>query len=43
MIDMIDSVANEFGYDVFDVLDRNVQKLESRRERGKLSGSGDHR
>ena|SRR5260370_20766322 len=36
-------IAHEIGYDLDIVAIDNVQKLQSRKERGKLHGSGDNR
>lgn len=36
-------LCDRFNFDVMEVLRNNVYKLESRRERGKLQGAGDHR
>lgn len=36
-------VATEFGLSLTDVVVENINKLESRKERGKLQGSGDNR
>lgn len=36
-------VLDDFGVSIQDCLDQNVAKLESRKERNKLSGSGDNR
>lgn len=37
------AICNDFGWDVEDILKMNVKKLESRRDRGVLTGSGDNR
>lgn len=37
------AVANELGYTLQEVIDSNVEKLTSRRERGVLAGAGDER
>lgn len=39
----ITSLADDLGYTLQDVVDRNVEKLTSRKERGVLKGSGDDR
>lgn len=39
----ITSLADDLGYTLQDVIDRNVEKLNSRKERGVLKGSGDNR
>lgn len=39
----ITSLADDLGYTLQDVIDRNVEKLTSRQERGVLKGSGDNR
>jgi NTP pyrophosphatase (non-canonical NTP hydrolase) len=39
----ISQLARELGYDLSEVADRNIKKLRSRIERGKISGSGDYR
>lgn len=39
----ITSLADDLGYTLQDVVDANVSKLSSRKERGVLKGSGDHR
>jgi NTP pyrophosphatase (non-canonical NTP hydrolase) len=39
----ISQLARELGYDLSEVADRNIKKLRSRIERGKISGSGDNR
>lgn len=39
----ISAAANELGVTLADVADRNLRKLASRSDRGKLSGSGDNR
>jgi len=36
-------VADELGMDLEELMDYNKQKLESRKERGVLGGSGDNR
>jgi hypothetical protein len=35
--------CDRFNFDIMEVLQNNVYKLESRRDRGTLSGAGDHR
>lgn len=37
------SLADDLGYTLQDVVDYNVSKLSSRKERGVLKGSGDNR
>jgi len=37
------SLADDLGYTLQDVVDRNVEKLTSRKDRGVLKGSGDNR
>ncbi len=37
------AIADDMGYTLQDILDLNVEKLESRRSRGKFQGSGDNR
>lgn len=37
------SLADDLGYTLQDVIDRNVEKLTSRQSRGVLKGSGDNR
>lgn len=37
------NLAREIGYTLEKVAEMNQRKLESRKERGKLGGSGDHR
>lgn len=37
------SLADDLGYTLQDVVDRNVEKLSSRKDRGVLKGSGDNR
>ena len=39
----ITSLADDLGYTLQDVIDANVNKLNSRKERGVLKGSGDNR
>ena len=39
----IGNLANDLGYDLQTVAERNVQKLEDRAERNALQGSGDNR
>lgn len=39
----IASLAADLGYTLQDVVDANVEKLSSRKERGVLKGSGDNR
>lgn len=39
----ITSLADDLGYTLQDVVDANVNKLNSRKERGVLKGSGDNR
>lgn len=39
----ITSLADDLGYTLQDVIDRNVEKLSSRKDRGVLKGSGDNR
>lgn len=37
------ALANYLGYDLQEVLDRNIDKLDSREARGVIKGSGDNR
>lgn len=37
------SLADDLGYTLQDVVDYNIEKLTSRKERGVLKGSGDNR
>lgn len=37
------SLADDLGYTLQDVVDANVEKLSSRKERGVIKGSGDNR
>jgi NTP pyrophosphatase (non-canonical NTP hydrolase) len=39
----VSQAANELGVDLQSIAKRNVEKLRSRKERGKLGGSGDSR
>lgn len=39
----ITRLADELGLNLQDVIDQNVEKLSSRKERGVLGGSGDYR
>ncbi len=39
----IASLADDLGFTLQDVVDRNVEKLSSRKDRGVLKGSGDNR
>lgn len=39
----ITSLADDLGFTLQDVIDRNVEKLSSRKERGVLKGNGDNR
>lgn len=39
----IASLADDLGYTLQDVIDANITKLESRKERGVLKGDGDNR
>ena len=39
----VSQVAYEFGLDLEDIAKENLEKLKSRQERGKLTGSGDNR
>jgi NTP pyrophosphatase (non-canonical NTP hydrolase) len=39
----IASLADDLGYTLQDVIDANVSKLTSRKERGVIKGSGDNR
>jgi NTP pyrophosphatase (non-canonical NTP hydrolase) len=39
----IASLADDLGYTLQDVVDMNIEKLSSRKERGVLKGSGDNR
>lgn len=36
-------LADELGFDLSEVMERNLGKLKGRQARGTLSGSGDHR
>ena len=37
------SIADDLGYTLQDVLDKNVEKLSSRKERNVIKGNGDNR
>ena len=37
------AVAHDFGFDLGEIAQENVQKLSSRKERGVIQGSGDNR
>jgi NTP pyrophosphatase (non-canonical NTP hydrolase) len=39
----VTNLAKEIGYNLEDIMIMNIDKLESRKARGKLHGSGDHR
>lgn len=39
----LSSLADDLGYSLQDVVDRNVEKLSSRKKRGVLKGNGDNR
>lgn len=39
----VTALANHLGYDLQIVMDRNVEKLNSRKQRNQLQGSGDDR
>ena len=39
----ISQLASELGYELEDVANSNLQKLNDRKKRGKISGSGDKR
>jgi NTP pyrophosphatase (non-canonical NTP hydrolase) len=39
----VSQIASELGITLNDVAEKNIEKLYSRMERGKLSGSGDNR
>jgi NTP pyrophosphatase (non-canonical NTP hydrolase) len=39
----VSQVAEEIGYDLSDICSYNIDKLESRKNRGVLNGSGDNR
>lgn len=39
----IDSIVKMFDFDINEILQRNIDKLASRKERGMLKGSGDER
>jgi NTP pyrophosphatase (non-canonical NTP hydrolase) len=39
----ITSLADDLGYTLQEVVDANVEKLSSRRDRGVIHGSGDNR
>ena len=39
----ISQLSSELGYELEDVANSNLQKLNSRKNRGKLQGSGDNR
>ena len=43
LFDSIASLAHELGYTLDEVLEMNLAKLQSRRDRGKITGSGDDR
>ena len=43
LFDCIASLANGVGYTLDEVLEMNLAKLQSRRDRGKITGSGDDR
>lgn len=43
LFDSIASLANGLGYTLDEVLEMNLAKLQSRRDRGKITGSGDDR
>ena len=43
LFDSIATLAHGVGYTIDDVLEMNIAKLQSRRDRGKITGSGDDR
>ena len=43
LFDSISSLAHGLGYTLDEVLEMNLAKLQSRRDRGKITGSGDDR
>lgn len=40
---MIGGICNEFNIDMQEVMELNVRKIEDRKARGKITGSGDNR
>lgn len=39
----INSIAHDLGFSIYDILEMNIIKLRSRKERGVISGNGDFR
>jgi NTP pyrophosphatase (non-canonical NTP hydrolase) len=39
----VSQLANELGFDLDDIAEENISKLQSRKDRGKISGDGDTR
>lgn len=39
----IANIANDLGIDLYDVAEKNIEKLESRRQRNLIHGNGDNR
>ena len=39
----ISSLSSELGIDLNEVAEKNIEKLKSRKDRGKIGGSGDNR
>lgn len=39
----IANIANDLGIDLYDVAEKNIEKLESRRQRNLIQGNGDNR
>ncbi len=37
------NIANDLGYSLREIAENNIEKLESRKERGVIQGSGDNR
>jgi hypothetical protein len=37
------TLANDLGYSLEEIAEMNIQKLESRKQRGMIGGSGDNR
>jgi NTP pyrophosphatase (non-canonical NTP hydrolase) len=40
---MVAMIADEHGYSLAEIAEKNIEKLRNRRERGQLQGSGDER